>query len=76
MASMNGPIDRNPMVGFDIILEKFDILHVPFIAVRGLVLQKIVINSMKRAFSAMDVEVKEPKMSFELNLYKLVYASQ
>ena len=70
MGSMNGPIERNPLVGFDIILEKFDILDVPVGKVKGMLLQKIVMNSMKKAFLSIDVEVKEPKMSFELSLYK------
>ena len=69
MASLTGPIDRNPLVGFDVLVEQVDTIDIGIRKMKGLVLQKIIMKSMASAFGEMEVEVREPKMAFDLSLY-------
>ena len=70
MGSMTGPIDRNPLVGFDVIISRIDAIGKSIHNIKGMILQKIIMKSMTVAFNEAAVEVKEPKMKFELSLYR------
>ena len=72
MGSMTGPVDGNPLVGFDIEVKRLDSVGHRMGHIKGMVLQKLIIKSMAAAFRSASVEIKEPKMEFELSLYRLV----
>ena len=70
MGSMTGPIDKNPLVGFDIIIRQIYSIGSKIKYMKGMILQKMIINSMNQAFRNIKIEIKEPKMKFELSLYR------
>ena len=70
MGSMTGPVDGNPLVGFDIVINRLDTVGRWITNMKGMILQKIIMKSMSEAFDDAQVEIKEPKMKFELSLYR------
>jgi translation elongation factor EF-G len=70
MAVMAGPIEKNPVIGFDLSIKRIESQNCFFKQIKGFIVQKMIIRAIQEALKKADCVVKEPRMKFELSLYR------
>jgi len=70
MAVMAGPVEKNPVIGFDLRIKRIESQNCFFKQIKGFIVQKMIIRAIQEALKRANCIVKEPRMKFQLSLYR------
>ena len=70
MATMAGPVEKNPVIGFDLRIKRIEAQGCFFKQIKGFIVQKMIIRAIQEALRKANCVVKEPRMKFQLSLYR------
>ncbi|CBY37424.1 unnamed protein product, partial [Oikopleura dioica] len=71
MAVMAGPVEKNPVIGFDLRIKRIESQNCFFKQIKGFIVQKMIIRAIQEALKRANCVVKEPRMKFQLSLYSI-----